>query len=207
MLHFVFEKDDSRAFFTWNGGTKHPQITQDQKFCPSQAKLTHIFGVGGGGIRLIVGFQPLMVISQTASWIRWCMQVNAWWFNVDLSCLGRTIYARQFLGAKPPIQVRHRWAERNHPDHLYWPRPAQSDPQLIKAKRQAEKSKPPIFYVYGVMRTWIEPQPPAPRADALTIRLRGGGHLWRRTNAVNKMYFLIFHDIRQNHISSWSWKT
>ncbi len=30
---------------------------------------------GGGGIRLIVGFQPLMVISPTASWIRWCMQV------------------------------------------------------------------------------------------------------------------------------------
>ncbi len=29
-------------------------------------------------------------------------------FNVDLSCLGRMIYARQFLGAKPPIQFRHR---------------------------------------------------------------------------------------------------
>ncbi len=31
----------------------------------------------GGWIRLIVGFQPLMVISPTASWIRWCMQVYA----------------------------------------------------------------------------------------------------------------------------------
>ncbi len=31
----------------------------------------------GGGIRLIVGFQPLMVISPTASWIPWCMQVYA----------------------------------------------------------------------------------------------------------------------------------
>ncbi len=30
---------------------------------------------GVGWIRLIVGFQPLMVISPTASWIRWCMQV------------------------------------------------------------------------------------------------------------------------------------
>ncbi len=29
-------------------------------------------------IRLIVGFQPLMVISPTASWIRWCMHVYAW---------------------------------------------------------------------------------------------------------------------------------
>ncbi len=57
----------------------------------------NIWGYGGkGGIRLIVGFQPLMVISPTASWIRWCMQVYAWRFNVDLSCLGRTFYARQF---------------------------------------------------------------------------------------------------------------
>ncbi len=44
---------------------------------------------GGGGIRLIVDFQPLMVISLTASCIRWCMRG---YFNVDLSCLGRTIY-------------------------------------------------------------------------------------------------------------------
>ncbi len=33
--------------------------------------------------------------------------------NVALYCLFRTIYARQFLGAKPPIQFRHRWAEMN----------------------------------------------------------------------------------------------
>ena len=30
---------------------------------------------GGGGIRLIVGFQPLMATTPTASWIQWCMQV------------------------------------------------------------------------------------------------------------------------------------
>ncbi len=47
----------------------------------------YIFFLGGGWIRLIVGFQPLMVISPTTSWIRWCMQVYAWWFNVGLSCL------------------------------------------------------------------------------------------------------------------------
>ncbi len=35
------------------------------------------------------------------------------WVNMDLSCLGRTIYARQVLGAKTPIQFRHRWAVRN----------------------------------------------------------------------------------------------
>ncbi len=36
--------------------------------------LIHIEYIGGW-IMLIVGFQPLMVISPTASWIRWCMQV------------------------------------------------------------------------------------------------------------------------------------
>ncbi len=36
-------------------------------------------------------------ISPTASSIRWCMQIYSWWCNVDLSCLGRTIYTRQFL--------------------------------------------------------------------------------------------------------------
>ncbi len=48
------------------------------------------------GIRLIVGFQPLVVISPTASWILWLMQVYAWWVNVELSCFGRATYARQF---------------------------------------------------------------------------------------------------------------
>ncbi len=28
--------------------------------------------------------------------------------NVDLFCFGKTIYAPQFLGAKPLIQIRHR---------------------------------------------------------------------------------------------------
>ncbi len=44
-----------------------------------------------------------MVISPTASWIQWCMQMYAWWFNADLSCLGRMIYARpgsMVLGSK-----------------------------------------------------------------------------------------------------------
>ena len=62
----------------------------------------------GRWIRLIVGFQPLMVIP-TASWIRWCMQVDVWWFNVDLSCLGWTIYAPTIFGCQAtesiPLQV------------------------------------------------------------------------------------------------------
>ncbi len=43
--------------------------------CTAWALLTSKLG---GGIRLIVGFQPLMVISPTASWIQWRMQVYAW---------------------------------------------------------------------------------------------------------------------------------
>ncbi len=45
----------------------------------------------------------------------------------------------------------------------------------MNAKRQAEKRKPPIFNVFGVTRSEIEPRPPAPRADALTTVLRRGG--------------------------------
>ncbi len=51
---------------------------------------------GGGGIRLIVGFQPLMIISPTASWIQWCMQVYA--CELMWTCLV--------------------WAERSTPDSL-----------------------------------------------------------------------------------------
>ena len=43
--------------------------------------------------------------------------------NIKLSCLDRTIHVRQFLVVKPSIQFHHRWAERNHSDHLYWLRP------------------------------------------------------------------------------------
>ncbi len=131
--------------------------------------------------RPIVGFQLLMVISPTARWIRWCMQVYGLWFNVDLSCLSRTISARQLLGAKPPNQFRHRWAERNHSDHLYWLRAPQSDAKLINAKRQAKKRKPPIFYVFGVTRAGIELRLPHPeRTLSNNCATRGGIMLWGR---------------------------
>ncbi len=44
----------------------------------------------------------------------------------------------------------------------------------MNAKRQAEKRKPPSFYVFGVTRSGVEPRPPAHRVDALTTMLRGG---------------------------------
>ncbi len=43
-----------------------------------------------GWIRLIVGFQPLMVISPTASWIPWCVQVYA--CELMWTCLVWAIY-------------------------------------------------------------------------------------------------------------------
>ena len=74
---------------------------------------TPIWGWGAG---LKVCFQPLKVISPTASWIRWFMQVYAGVGVVsDLNCLMYcTICARLILSAKPPIQFRNRCAERNH---------------------------------------------------------------------------------------------
>ncbi len=61
-----------------------------------------------GGIRLIVGFQPLMVISLTASWIRWCMQVYACNLCGPVLFVPNDLRPTVFLGAKPPIQFRHR---------------------------------------------------------------------------------------------------
>ncbi len=48
------------------------------------------------------------------------------WVNVDLSCLGMKDLRPTVLGTKPPIQFRHRWAEMNHVDNLYWLWAAQS---------------------------------------------------------------------------------
>ncbi len=56
-------------------------------------------GGGGGWIRLIVDFQPLVVISPTASWIWWCMQVYA--CELMWTCLV--------------------WAKRSTPDNFWVP--------------------------------------------------------------------------------------
>ncbi len=45
------------------------------------------------------GGQPLMVISPTASWIRRCMQVYVWWFNVDLFVWAERSTPDNFLGS------------------------------------------------------------------------------------------------------------
>ena len=54
-------------------------------------------GGGGGwekrGIRLKVGFQPLKVISPTASWIWWCMQVYAYG-DLVWTCL---VWAKRYI--------------------------------------------------------------------------------------------------------------
>ena len=58
-------------------------------------QLLRVVVVGGRS-----GFQPLMGISPTANWIRWCMQVYAWWFLM-WTCLV--------------------WAKRSTPDNFWVP--------------------------------------------------------------------------------------
>ncbi len=129
---------------------------------------------GGGGVRLIVSFQPLMVISPTASCIRWCMQVYA--CELIWTCLV--------------------WAERSMLNSFCVPSHRFNEPQVSRmeslrpfiltpsrlvgclthyAKRQAEKHKACSFYVFDVTRSGIKPRPPAPRADTLTTMLSRGG--------------------------------
>ncbi len=97
------------------------------------------------------------------------------WINVDLSCMVRTTYAQQFLGAKPPIQFRHRWAEMNHSDHLYWLRVAQSVAELINAKRQAEKRKRPSFWGDAVGNRTPASRTLSGRSNHCATRGVGGG--------------------------------
>ncbi len=68
-------------------GSHGNEVTECLKFGHLMYNTCYLYcfkrqGGGGGEIRLIVGFQPLMVISPTASWIRWCMKVYAWWFAI-----------------------------------------------------------------------------------------------------------------------------
>ncbi len=81
------------------------------------------------------------------------------------------------------------WAERSTPDNFWVPShrfhsargeqrgitqtiytdsepPSRLPNALINTKRQVEKRKPLIFYVFGVTRSGMEPWPPAPQADA-----------------------------------------
>ncbi len=77
----------------WTWSTAHQWTGPDHQWTGSTAHQWR------GWIRLIVGFQPLMVISPTAIWIRWCMQE----YSCELmwTCLV--------------------WAERSTPDTFWVP--------------------------------------------------------------------------------------
>ncbi len=135
-------------------------------------------GVGvvrGGGIRLKIVFQPLKIISPTASWIWRCMQVEVWWVRLDPSCLGRTIYTQQCLGAKPPTQFHHMWAERNHPDHYTGSeQPSQFPTSLMPSAKLRSTNLPFLRGFFGVSRSGVWTSASRfPSVDALTTKLRG----------------------------------
>ncbi len=121
------------------------------------------------GIKLIVGFQPLRVISSTPSWIGWCRYMRGdlmWTYLV--------------------------WAERSTPDNFWVPishrfnsatgeqkgitqtiytdsePPSQMPNSLMPSAKLRSANLPFFTCLHGVTRSGIEPRPPAPRADALT---------------------------------------
>ncbi len=73
------------------------------------------------------------------------MGVWVWWINLEMSCLGRTIYARQCLGDKPPTQFRHRWAEMNHPDHYTDSEQASQLPNTIMLSKEGWEAQTSQF--------------------------------------------------------------
>ncbi len=121
-----------------------------------------------------------MVISPTASWIRWCMQVYAWWFNLDLSCLGRTIYDRQFW--VPSQRFNSATGEQKGITQTIYidSGPPSRMPNSLMPSAKLRSANLPF------LRLWCDavgdrPWPPAPRADALTTVLRGDGKVHMRT--------------------------
>ncbi len=101
--------------------------------------------------------------------------------NVDLSCLDRTIYARQFWGAKPPIQFRYRWAERNHSDHYTDSEPL---PNSLMSSAMLKSANLPVFTsLVWRCRGW-NPGLPHPKRNhyATRGRFRRMGHLFNNLN-------------------------
>ena len=72
-----------------------------------------------------------------------CMLV--WRVNLDLSCLGWMIYARQFLGAKPRTQFHHRWAETSHSNHYTDSEQASRLSNLLVPSAKLRKANFPVF--------------------------------------------------------------
>ncbi len=90
-----------------------------------------------------------------------------------------TIYARQFLGARPPTQFRHRLAEMNHSNHYTDSNQARWLPNSFMPSAKLISANLPslIAPAFDVTRSGIEPWPPAPRVNALTTMQRGRLHL------------------------------
>ncbi len=131
------------------------------------------------------------------------MQVYVWWFNVDLSCLGRTINARHFLGAKPPIQLRHRWAQRDHSYHDSEPPNWMPNAQLINANCQAAKPNLPFLTSLVWRGRGSNPGLPHPeRMLSLTTMLRGGGK-----TRIGQILAPSLHKIRSSNLGKYSWMT
>ncbi len=98
---------------------------------------------------------------------------------MDLSCLGRTIYARHFW----VLSNRFNSAtgeQKGITQTIYTDsEPPSRTSNSLMPSAKLRSANLPFFYVFGVTRSGIEPRPPAPRADALTTMLRGGGcKLW-----------------------------
>ncbi len=118
-----------------------------------------------------------MVISLTASWIRWCMQVYA--CELMWTCIV--------------------WTERSTPDNFGVPshrfnsaigkqkgitqtiytdsEPPSRMPNSLMPNAKLRSANLPFFYILGVTRSGIEPWPPAPRADTNHYATRGRYYL------------------------------
>ncbi len=115
-----------------------------------------------------------MVISPTASWIRWCMQAYAcelMWTYLHVVWSERSTPDNFWVASH---QFKSATGEQKGIIHIIY---TDSEPpsRLTNSLMPSAKLRNANFPVFtsGLTRSGIEPRPPAPRADALTTATRG----------------------------------
>ncbi len=115
-----------------------------------------------------------MVISLTASCIRWCMQEYA--CELMWTCLVWAVPSHRFNSATQTI-----YTDSEPPSRL---------PNSLMPSAKLRSANLPLC-VFGVTRSGIEPRPPAPRADALTTVLSYAGAVKFRWE-INLMSYSLY---------------
>ncbi len=103
------------------------------------------------------------------------------WVNVDLSCLGWTIYARQFW--VPSHRFNSATGEQKWITETIY---TDSEPPSRMPVSLMPSARLRSANVFGVTRSGIEPWPPSPRANALSLCYSGAVRIGMGLSALSE---------------------